>query len=163
MDYLQGKTIPQLIRYVVQHIHPPTHPFLLYRGAKQYEPISYAEALEKSDAISSWLLDIGIRKGDRLGLLIDNSPEYVYFDQGLQQIGAVNVSVYPTLPERDTAYILNDSGVRTLLVGNPFLLRKVLKIAADRSEEHTSELQSRENLVCRLLLEKKKRTDRCIN
>src|SRR5436309_12292101 len=29
---------------------------------------------------------------------------------------------------------------------------------ADRSEEHTSELQSRENLVCRLLLEKKKQT-----
>src|SRR5690606_41932805 len=30
----------------------------------------------------------------------------------------------------------------------------------DRSEEHTSELQSRENLVCRLLLEKKKRNER---
>src|SRR5690606_41510946 len=30
-------------------------------------------------------------------------------------------------------------------------------IHADRSEEHTSELQSRENLVCRLLLEKKKK------
>src|SRR2546427_7763568 len=29
---------------------------------------------------------------------------------------------------------------------------------ADRSEEHTSELQSQSNLVCRLLLEKKKRT-----
>src|SRR5690606_41521299 len=29
----------------------------------------------------------------------------------------------------------------------------------DRSEEHTSELQSRENLVCRLLLEKKKKED----
>src|SRR6266700_5572336 len=29
---------------------------------------------------------------------------------------------------------------------------------SDRSEEHTSELQSRENLVCRLLLEKKKKT-----
>src|SRR5690606_40855573 len=32
-----------------------------------------------------------------------------------------------------------------------------------RSEEHTSELQSRENLVCRLLLEKKKRTKHEIN
>src|SRR5436309_5152207 len=31
-------------------------------------------------------------------------------------------------------------------------------VLADRSEEHTSELQSRENLVCRLLLEKKKKT-----
>src|SRR5436309_7465409 len=30
-----------------------------------------------------------------------------------------------------------------------------------RSEEHTSELQSRENLVCRLLLEKKKKTPNC--
>src|SRR5690606_41474575 len=31
-------------------------------------------------------------------------------------------------------------------------------LMANRSEEHTSELQSRENLVCRLLLEKKKKT-----
>src|SRR5690606_40977793 len=35
-------------------------------------------------------------------------------------------------------------------------LRKGLKRGKVRSEEHTSELQSRENLVCRLLLEKKK-------
>src|SRR5690606_42018445 len=34
-----------------------------------------------------------------------------------------------------------------------------LTYAGFRSEEHTSELQSRENLVCRLLLEKKKKTD----
>src|SRR3989442_1846308 len=33
--------------------------------------------------------------------------------------------------------------------------------AAARSEEHTSELQSRPHLVCRLLLEKKKRKNRC--
>src|SRR5690606_41952974 len=35
--------------------------------------------------------------------------------------------------------------------------------AAERSEEHTSELQSRENLVCRLLLEKKKRMNKTIH
>src|SRR5690606_3320153 len=35
-------------------------------------------------------------------------------------------------------------------------LAPVAKVLNDRSEEHTSELQSRENLVCRLLLEKKK-------
>src|SRR5690606_41340451 len=37
------------------------------------------------------------------------------------------------------------------------LLRRACAEANDRSEEHTSELQSRENLVCRLLLEKKKK------
>src|SRR5256712_1103817 len=36
-------------------------------------------------------------------------------------------------------------------------LLKYAEKAADRSEEHTSELQSRSDLVCRLLLEKKKR------
>src|SRR5690606_40291508 len=54
---------------------------------------------------------------------------------------------------------------------NLFLARKegqLLKLAPDaygagRSEEHTSELQSRENLVCRLLLEKKKKHTRTIN
>ena len=36
--------------------------------------------------------------------------------------------------------------------------RKIATLAAIRSEEHTSELQSLTNLVCRLLLEKKKKT-----
>src|SRR5438105_10521544 len=39
--------------------------------------------------------------------------------------------------------------------GQPFVFTKVLNVG--RSEEHTSELQSRVDLVCRLLLEKKKR------
>src|SRR5690606_41595718 len=39
------------------------------------------------------------------------------------------------------------------------LLMELLRANLKRSEEHTSELQSRENLVCRLLLEKKNNTD----
>src|SRR3989442_9842539 len=39
--------------------------------------------------------------------------------------------------------------------------RRVLRRSPARSEEHTSELQSRPHLVCRLLLEKKKKTGHC--
>src|SRR5436309_14859056 len=42
-----------------------------------------------------------------------------------------------------------------------FLMRFKKRTARYRSEEHTSELQSRENLVCRLLLEKKKIRTNC--
>src|SRR2546421_1686247 len=38
-----------------------------------------------------------------------------------------------------------------------------LALACSRSEEHTSELQSRSDLVCRLLLEKKKKDQRCLS
>src|SRR4051812_46364952 len=42
------------------------------------------------------------------------------------------------------------------VLGFPFIFRGALDVRATRSEEHTSELQSHVNLVCRLLLEKKK-------
>ncbi|WP_028298654.1 AMP-dependent synthetase/ligase [Olivibacter sitiensis] len=126
-------TIPDFLRNVVKHIHPITHPFLLFHNGKEWEDISYETALRHIDHVSAYLLSIGIKKGDRCALLTDNSPEYVYFDQGMQQIGAVNVSIYPTLPENEIEYILNDAGARTILVGTPFLLRKILKIANDCS------------------------------
>src|SRR5690606_40988213 len=49
-----------------------------------------------------------------------------------------------------------DTPWQHLMTGGALLVSETLLGALDRSEEHTSELQSRENLVCRLLLEKKK-------
>lgn len=127
-------TIPDLLRNVVKNIHPESHPFLLHKVNKHWEEISYKMALDTIDAISAYFLSIGIKKGDRLALLIDNSPQYVYFDQAIQQIGAINVSVYPTLPESEIEYILNDSGAKAILIGSPFLLKKLMKIVNDCPE-----------------------------
>src|SRR5690606_30588547 len=75
----------------------------------------------------------------------------------------------PGMRERDSGHFLSIGSIagRVPLPGNgayaasKFGLRglhAVLNTELRRSEEHTSELQSRENLVCRLLLEKKKTT-----
>ncbi|MBS1520412.1 MAG: long-chain fatty acid--CoA ligase [Bacteroidetes bacterium] len=122
-------TVPSLIRNIVANIHPDTHTFMTHKVKDEWVNISYRETIEKADAISAWFLDIGIMKGDRLALIIENGPDYVYYDQALQQIGAVNTSIYPTLTESEIEYILNDSGAKTILTGNPFLFRKVLKVA----------------------------------
>src|SRR5256885_2409821 len=47
---------------------------------------------------------------------------------------------------------------RQFINGSPTTLGNLKELGDDRSEEHTSELQSPCNLVCRLLLEKKKKT-----
>ncbi|MFM6975350.1 MAG: AMP-dependent synthetase/ligase [Sphingobacteriaceae bacterium] len=122
-------TIPRLLRNVVQNIHSENHTFLIHKTHKDWEEISYKQVLDTADAISSYFLDMGIEKGDRLSLIIENCPDYIYYDQALQQIGAVNVSIYPTLTEHEIAYILKDCGAKIILVGNPFLFRKILKIA----------------------------------
>jgi long-chain acyl-CoA synthetase len=125
----ERSTVPSLIRNIVANIHPDTHTFMTHKVKDEWVNISYRETIEKADAISAWFLDIGIMKGDRLALIIENGPDYVYYDQALQQIGAVNTSIYPTLSESEIEYILNDSGAKTILAGNPFLFRKVIKVA----------------------------------
>ena len=122
-------TVPDLLRDVVSHIHDENSTFLLHKVKEEWLEISYKQVLDTADALSAYFLEMGIKKGDRLALIIENSVDWVLYDQGLQQIGAVNVSIYPTLSETEIEYILNDSGARTILVGNQFLLRKILKVA----------------------------------
>nr|WP_294893797.1 long-chain fatty acid--CoA ligase [uncultured Pedobacter sp.] len=122
-------TVPQLLRNVVQNIHAADDTFLISKEKESWKEVSFKTTLEYADAISAYFLEIGINKGDRIGFITDNCPEYVYYDQALQQIGAINTSIYPTLSEAEIEYILLDSGAKTLLVGSPFLLKKILKIA----------------------------------
>jgi long-chain acyl-CoA synthetase len=124
-------TIPSLLRNVVENIHPPEATFLMHKGNADWENISFKATLDNADAVSAFFLNKGIAKGDRMGLMIENGPEYIYYDQGIQQINAINVSIYPTLSEHEVEYIINDSGMRAILVGNTFLYKKILKIAAN--------------------------------
>src|SRR5438874_8236629 len=71
---------------------------------------------------------------------------------------------------RSQVFAQDPDELRRLLVGELIRHRDRVPVAAqqlaarragsDRSEEHTSELQSRRDLVCRLLLEKKKKSER---
>lgn len=122
-------TIPKLLRNVVENIHNAANTFMLKKVNDKWEEISYQQTLNNANYISAYLLCMGIKKGDCLALIVDNCPEYVYFDQALQQIGCINTSIYPTLSEVDIAYILNDSGAKVILVGNPFLFKKITTIA----------------------------------
>ncbi len=124
-------TVPSLLRNVVANIHQPEEIFLLHKKNSSWEEVSFKDTLERADSISAFFLEKGIVKGDRLGLMIENCPEYVYFDQGIQQIGVINTSIYPTLSEHEVSYIINDSGIKAILVGNPFLFKKIIKIASN--------------------------------
>src|SRR5690606_41312695 len=65
-----------------------------------------------------------------------------------RSLGMMNVLIAEDLLDRD--YIAQHT------LGFEALAARAAQYPPERSEEHTSELQSRENLVCRLLLEKKK-------
>lgn len=128
------QTFPSLhyfLRNAAHNIKSPQSTFLLEKIKEEYKPITYAEVLEQTNAISAFLLSKGYKKGDKAALIIENCPEYISFDQGLMQLGIVNVSIYPTLSESEIEYILNDSQASVILVGTPFLLKRVNKVKAN--------------------------------
>lgn len=119
------------LRNAAYNIKTPQSTFLLEKINNEYKPITYAEIIDQTNAISAFLYSKGYQKGDKAALIIENCPEYIAFDQGLMQLGIVNVSIYPTLSESEIEYILNDSQSKIILVGTPFLLKKINKIKAN--------------------------------
>lgn len=129
VSFNEFSTVPSLLRNVVENIHKPEETFLIHKKNNEWENISFKQTLDTADAVAAFFLSKEVTKGDRMGLMIENGPDYVYYDQGIQQIGAINVSIYPTLSEQEVEYIINDSGIKSILIGNPFLYKKILKIA----------------------------------
>ncbi|WP_367866299.1 long-chain fatty acid--CoA ligase [Pedobacter sp. WC2423] len=129
VSFNEFSTVPGLLRNVVENIHKPEETFLIHKKNNEWEQISFKHTLDTADAVAAFFLSKDAVKGDRMGLMIENGPDYVYYDQGIQQIGAINVSIYPTLSEQEVEYIINDSGIKSILIGNPFLYKKILKIA----------------------------------
>jgi long-chain acyl-CoA synthetase len=128
------QTFPSLhyfLRNAANNIKTPQSTFLLAKDDAGYQSITYAQVFEELNAVSAFLLNKGYKKSDKAALIIENCPEYIAFDQGLMQLGMVNVSIYPTLSESEIQHILNDSQSAVILVGTPFLLKKINKIKAN--------------------------------
>ena len=106
----------------------PEAVFLRYKKDGLYHDITFQEALDKIDAIAGSLYEMGLRKGDCVAFILENCPEYIYFDQACMKLGLVNASIYPTLSEKEIEYILRDSVAKAIVIGSPFLLRRIINI-----------------------------------
>jgi long-chain acyl-CoA synthetase len=82
----------------------------------QWREVSWQEAATAVDEIANGLLALGIGKADAFGIVARTTLEWVLFDFALGTIGAIGVGIYPSLPARDCAYILDHSDAVGVLV-----------------------------------------------
>ncbi len=110
------------------NIHTPSKNYLWIKENETYQPITYQETLDNINAIAAWFIQKGLKHGDKVAICLENCPEYIFLDQALIKIGCANASIYPTLTAEETAYIINDSGSKMVLLGTAFLHKKFIKV-----------------------------------
>src|SRR5574341_1321239 len=136
--------------------------------------LSFAQVDKMSRDFAAWVQAKGLPKGARVAIMMPNCLQYPIALFGTLRAGYTVVNVNPLYTARELEHQLKDSGAEVIVILENFAhtLEEVLPrtpvkhvaVAAlgdllglkgaivNRSEEHTSELQSPTNLVCRLLL-----------
>jgi long-chain acyl-CoA synthetase len=82
--------------------------------------MSYRQLSEQIDRLATALYQLGVRKGDRVGVMLPNSPHYVITFFAAMRLGAIVVNINPTYTSRELAHQLNDAGAETIVLLNLF-------------------------------------------
>jgi len=77
--------------------------------------MTYRELDDLSDRFATALADMGVKKGDRVGLHLPNCSQFAIAYFGLLKAGAIFVPLSPLLAERELSFELNDAGVETFV------------------------------------------------
>ncbi|HEX2168624.1 MAG TPA: long-chain fatty acid--CoA ligase [Longimicrobiales bacterium] len=102
----------------------------LYRTDAGWQPVSHDEMLHNVRAIAAAVRTRGLQRGDHVGILAENRPEWAWVDYALLCAGIITVPLYPTLPAPQAAGILEHSGVKLLFVSTADQLAKVRSLQA---------------------------------
>ena len=125
-------TLPSRFLNSVDNLPNPRAQMVRQQG--RWEPISSQEFLRRVAGLSTALVELGVKPGDRVGLFSANRPEWHTADFAITGAGGVTVPVYfNESPERMT-YILKHCGAKVVFVAGLAQLHKLLAVRADLPE-----------------------------
>ena len=78
---------------------------------------TYSELDRDVDRVATSLLGIGLDKGDRIGMLALNCPEWIMIQYATAKIGAILVNVNPAYRTSELEFVVNQSGMKAIVVG----------------------------------------------
>lgn len=130
------KEISRLFDILTQYVerYPEQKVALAAKRNKVWESYSPTEYLRLTNNISYALMHLGVEKGDRVGIIATNRPEWNMIDMAIMQVGAISVPVYPTISENDYRHIASHSGMKVVFVEGAEVMNKIAAIMPDAPE-----------------------------
>lgn len=111
--------------------YPQQEAALAYKRGGQWRRYSIQEYAELTNLISYGMLQLGISRGDNVGIVSGNRPQWNMLDMAIMQIGAISIPIYPTISQEDYRYILNHAEMKMIFIEGKDLRRKLEPILPD--------------------------------
>lgn len=92
-------------------IDVPDKPATWFLGAT----LTFQDLKTRADRFATALVQFGVRKGDRIGIMLPNCPQYIVAAFAILRHGAVVVNINPSYTAREVLTVANDSGIRLLI------------------------------------------------
>src|SRR5215203_4898939 len=71
--------------------------------------LTYGKLAARTDEVAAGLRDLGVRRGDRVLMFADNSPEHLVTYGAVARLGAVFVPVHPSFQTDELDYVLSNT------------------------------------------------------
>ncbi len=123
------KIIPELITHHLDKRPDDAALSEFNAAAQQWDTYSFQQVYERSVQWAKAFVAAGLKKGDRVAMLLPNSVEAIFFDQGALLIGLVPVPLHLIGTPDNSVYILRDSGAKVLVTMNQARWNAVKKAA----------------------------------
>jgi long-chain acyl-CoA synthetase len=94
----------------------PSQVCTIFKGAK----LTYSEVNDLSDQLAAGLAEMGVQKGEPVGIFMPNTPHFVIAFYAILKAGGVVVATNPLYQEHELEHQLNDAGIKTMLVMSNF-------------------------------------------
>ena len=102
---------------------------LAVKRNKKWDIFSTQQYLDSAYDFAYGLLALGYKKGEKIGTVSNNRPEWNFVDMGMAMVGIVHVPIYPTISDAEYEYILAHSEVKTLIVSDKSLYKRLVPLA----------------------------------
>jgi long-chain acyl-CoA synthetase len=109
------KTLPGLLKHVAKNFNNPAA--LAFKQDGQWVKFSTDAVAAQVKQVCLGLTALGLRKGDRVGIVADPSPLWMMFDLGVLCAGGVSVPMFANIAPENLEYEIADSGMKLLFVG----------------------------------------------
>ena len=123
-----GPTLAQILEQQARRYD--SRVFLRDKSNRRWRDHSWRDIAERAARLRPGLRNMGIKFGDRVAILCDNSPEWVVVDMAALGLGAIIVPLYTTSGSEETRHVLTDSGACLLAVDSAQHLDKVSELGS---------------------------------